>query len=346
VKIRSGPYSVPNVNKTSLVGEAGMLWNYPALAIAKPCAGSCVLIGQWAGLEFPDGRNANIDSGMWLHHMVSINSGSGRYDPTCYGKSSLPHVDVNASPSSAERYFSSGNERSRVHLDILGPGRTKWGYAMGAGDKLGYIVDLMNINTVDTTVYLTMYYDYFEGGLPSGWKNIRVIWLDANQCGTSEVWPPKQSGSFTVSTSKYSSGFDGEVIGMGAHVHDGGVSVDIQVNGQTTCTSQAGYGESVEYVQKPGMGHGGGGSAGGHGGHGGGMGHISSMTQCYLEPVGEAGVRRIKAPIALKVPKLSKGQSWSAAGKYDYDKYGGMKNAKGSQDEIMVISLVFIAANS
>jgi hypothetical protein len=319
-----------------------MLWNYPDLAITKPCS-TCVLVGQWAGLEFADGSNANIDHGMWLHHMVVINSGSGRYDPTCYGMPSLPHVDVNASPSSSERYFSSGNERTQVHLDVLGNGKTKWGYQLGSGDRFGFIVDLMNINGDDKTVYLTMYYDYFEGSLPSGWRNVRVIWLDANQCGTSEVWPPKQSGTFSVSTSRYSASFEGDVLGVGAHLHDGGAGADIMAGGTLVCGSKAGYGESKEYrqtINMKGMGTG-----GGHG-HGGDMPHISSMSQCYLESVDAANTRGIRAAEKLGVLKLTKGQSWYVNGKYDYDKYGGMKTSSGRQDEIMVISLIFIAANS
>jgi hypothetical protein len=318
-----------------------MLWNYPDTSITKPCGG-CVIVGQWAGLEFPNGNNANIDGGMWLHHMVSINSGSGRWDATCYGMPSLPHVDVNASPSSSERYFSSGNERTQVHLDVLGNGKTKWGYYMGSGDRIGFIVDLMNINTEDKTVYLTMYYDFFEGSLPSGWRNVRVIWLDANQCGTSEVWPPKQSGQFTVNTSRYTSTFDGDVLGVGSHLHDGGARSDVMAGGSKACTSMAGYGETKEYLQKAGMGHGGG---GGHG-HGGDMPHISSMSLCYLEEVSKENPRGMNRADKLSVLKLTKGQTWYSTGQYDYDKFGGMKNARGNQDEIMVISLVYIAANS
>lgn len=65
VKIRSGPYKVPNMLKTNPTGERGMLWNYPDLQIERPCSGDCTLLKQLAGLEYSNGSNANIDSGMW-----------------------------------------------------------------------------------------------------------------------------------------------------------------------------------------------------------------------------------------------------------------------------------------
>jgi hypothetical protein len=67
VKIRSGPYIVPNMNKWAIpTGERGMLWNHRDLNIEKPCSGDeCTILKQWAGLEFANGTDANIDSGMW-----------------------------------------------------------------------------------------------------------------------------------------------------------------------------------------------------------------------------------------------------------------------------------------
>lgn len=85
VKIRYGPYSVIGTNKTSITGESGMLWNYPDTNVAKPCT-ECTIVGQVAGLEYPDGRNANVDTGMWLHHMVHFTTGPGRWDPTCFNR--------------------------------------------------------------------------------------------------------------------------------------------------------------------------------------------------------------------------------------------------------------------
>jgi hypothetical protein len=68
LKIRYGPYKVPNMSKKSVVGESGVLYNYPDLKIEKPCE-ECILLGINAGLEYPNGSDANVATGMWLHHV-------------------------------------------------------------------------------------------------------------------------------------------------------------------------------------------------------------------------------------------------------------------------------------
>ena len=50
------------------MGEPGMLWNWPDNGIDKPCT-NCMVFGMDTGLEYTDGTNANIDTGMWLHHV-------------------------------------------------------------------------------------------------------------------------------------------------------------------------------------------------------------------------------------------------------------------------------------
>jgi hypothetical protein len=52
------------MGKKSLSGHAGMLENYPDTNVEKPCE-ECTLLFQSAGLEYPNGTNANIDTGMW-----------------------------------------------------------------------------------------------------------------------------------------------------------------------------------------------------------------------------------------------------------------------------------------
>jgi hypothetical protein len=69
IKMRYGPYSVPNAQHKNFLGEMGTLFNYPDLDVKRPCTGECILLGLNADLEYADGSNANIGNGMWLHHV-------------------------------------------------------------------------------------------------------------------------------------------------------------------------------------------------------------------------------------------------------------------------------------
>jgi hypothetical protein len=269
--------------------------------------------------------------------MVHLTIGAGRQDPTCFGRASLPHVDVGASPANSERYFSSGNERTHVAIDKLGTA-TKYGYHLRPQDKFAFIVDLMNMNSMsiiyrilpsnllivcaveDKTVYLTMTYDLVDGPLPAGWKDVKVVWFDANQCGTSEVNPPQQSGKFVISSGTWKPNFEGEILGVGGHLHDGGQVVNIQAGNVVTCASTAKYAETSEYKF-------GGMKMGAAGGVA--TDHISSMNTCYFEE--------------MKVRTLAPDQVWQIKAHYDYDKSEGNKNERGRQESIMAIALMYVA---
>jgi hypothetical protein len=74
VKVRYGPYKVPNMNKITrtLTGnEEGALWNYPDQNIQKPCAGDCMIVGIRPDYEDLNGESVNVDAGHWLHHVNS-----------------------------------------------------------------------------------------------------------------------------------------------------------------------------------------------------------------------------------------------------------------------------------
>jgi hypothetical protein len=134
--------------KKNIMNEGGALWNCGDAEIEKPCE-ECTLLGLVAGLEYPNGTNANIDSGMWMHHMVAFTVGPGRWDPTCIQEpTSLPHFGVGTKPSESERSFSSGNERTPLSLvnrkEFLNG--EKMGYHLRKEDHYRFIVDLMNVS--------------------------------------------------------------------------------------------------------------------------------------------------------------------------------------------------------
>jgi hypothetical protein len=66
IKIRTGPYLVPGMNRQNPYSKHwGMLETYYDTDVNKPCAGDCNILRQIAGLEYANGTNANIDSGLW-----------------------------------------------------------------------------------------------------------------------------------------------------------------------------------------------------------------------------------------------------------------------------------------
>jgi len=310
-----------------------------------------VILGMNAGLEYADGGDANTDTMMWLHHMVLFNIGKGANDATCtvFG---LPHVIVGSLPASSERIFSSGNERTMVFFNPPGLKGTDQnvGYPVHPADRFGLIADLMNMNPQSKQVYMTMYYDYVEDH-PQGWGEVKPVWFDVAQCGTSEVGGGTAGSSFKISAAPWSANFEGEVLSIGGHIHDGGTHLDVTMNGKVACTSKATYGSNAEAKARADIIKEGGippldlkvkdtGDHAGMAGHAGGQ-HIIAMSVC-----GESVEGNGSPNSPLNVKTVAKGQSWALNAYYDYKQRQGMKNNRGGMDNVMGISIMFVKAKN
>jgi hypothetical protein len=112
--------------------------------------------------------------------MVAFTVGPKRMDPTCIGKMSLPHMLMNSNPSQSERFFSVGNEKTPSSFNPPWVKDQVMGYHLYDSDKFSFIVDLMNQNKEDKTVYMYLTYDYLDGR-PQGVDNIRVCLVERDQ---------------------------------------------------------------------------------------------------------------------------------------------------------------------
>lgn len=270
-------------------------------------------------------------------------------DPTCVGKMSLPHILIGSDPGHSERLIASGNERSQTRFNSPYTPNARLGYFMRPADQFRLIVDFMNENKEDKTVYMTITYDYVEGH-PKEFEEFKSVWFDAAQCGTSEVAPPQGKTQFTIGPVDWIANLDAEIMGAGGHLHDGGQSVVLTVDGQVICDSEATYGTTSSNGTVKVGGMGGGGAMGAmtrvqtglnrmvaHGGPEegamGGMGdvtkqeHIVAMSPCFGKTIG--------------LTHIKKGQKWSITGTYNYDKHAGM--AEGDkQSNVMAIAMMFV----
>jgi hypothetical protein len=156
--------------------------------------------------------------------MVHFNTGNGTKDYVAMSSNQkttrpivsgtcLPFISIGSSPERSERYFVTGNERSVVNYHQGGSDMSKGtAYHLSPGDKFSYLVELMNMNMADQTVYITMTYDIIDGPLPAGWKQTRTIYLDANSCDTSEVQPKQEKGQFSIKSKPWTPNVEGKII--------------------------------------------------------------------------------------------------------------------------------------
>jgi hypothetical protein len=256
--------------------------------------------------------------------MVAVTIGPSRWDPTCYHMpdNSLPHVVVGSDSANSERFFAAGNERTTLDLTGAKVGGKNTAYFIGKEDKFRFIVDMMNMNMEDRTMYLTMTYEFVDGPLPSGWKSIKPIWLDVNQCGTSEVHAPHADQKFTITSKPWTPNIEGDIAFTIGHLHDGGLNLEFFTNDKTMqCDSVAKYGEKPEFVYA--------GNTKMMNGDLLAKEHISTMTTCTHD---NSAVKRVE-----------KNQTWTIKGHYDYGKRAG-NIADGEQMDIMGLGIVFVEA--
>lgn len=265
--------------------------------------------------------------------MVHFNTGPRRWDPAAYGEfSCLPHEGVNTmggyklgmgslSAKNTERYFVTGNERLPFHF--YNPSLDKKdasGYQLDAQDKFFFLVELMNMNMKDSSVYITMTYDILDGKLPAGWSDVKTVFLDANACKSSEVASPKGKTKFEISSKAWRPNIEGRIVDSMGHLHDGGIDIDITTHGKPLCKAVATYAGSPEYVYRE--------VAMEMHGDKVAKEHISAMPGC--------GSKNIA------ITHMKRDQSWITRGKYDYTQRAANLEA-GSPSEVMAISIIIVA---
>jgi hypothetical protein len=232
VQVDYGPFTIPAASG----GTLGQIHNQAVFGIPAPCT-DCYITDIIPGLVYNNGAggspgtNANLDSGVILHHMLASNPGTGKQDLTCPG--SGPGL-------TGERVFAAGNERTHMHLP------TGFGYQQGENSNWNMIYHLVNRNTTTKTVYIEMKFRYVAQADP-----VRPMWLDidgmGSSCGDSEYTIPQ---GYSDTHASWTSTISGRIVGMSGHMHD------VDITGANACTNHCanegnGIAVSAELVGGP-----------------------------------------------------------------------------------------------
>ncbi|KAL1845032.1 hypothetical protein VTK73DRAFT_1306 [Phialemonium thermophilum] len=307
VKILYEPMLVPGMMDETTGGMA----DFDVVDAPMPCH-DCLITGFLPSLQFEDGTVANANTSMSLHHAVFANL--NRTDTTC------PDWE-------GERFLAAGNERTA--LDLTLGGTRKAGYYVGRHDVGAVVMELMNEAMDPRTVRLSVEWEFLGSGVADGFDVAVPLWLDVTgPCGSSSVDVSGEGDVFDVTMSPpWASPFGGDLLVMNGHLHDGGVRLDVFVNGRRACESVARYGESEGFVVPP---SGSSMDSGMHNHQGGGGGEadmvrISSISACH-------NLGRVEPGVELGITAF-----------YNFTEHPGMQDRQGGLEPVMGIELVHIA---
>jgi len=179
--------------------------------VQGPCTG-CVVTAMEATIRYPDGKEANVDTGSWLHHIALFGSGAG-----------------------GGSLWAAGNERPTIRLN----NQKKYGLQIPASFML--MIDLMVEDTKAKNLTLEITYDHIPTGASTGYKAATMYWLTIGE-------PKAKTGQYKFTTMPTTSSVSGSLLYAIGHMHDGGTNMNLFVSGKMVCKSVMHYNARAGYV--------------------------------------------------------------------------------------------------
>jgi hypothetical protein len=226
----------------------------------SPCGlGSCYVTAMEATIRYPDGKEANVDTGAWLHHIAMFGSGTG-----------------------GGSLWACGNERPTLRLN------DKYNYGIDWPRTYMMMIDLMTEVKEPKSLTLEVTYEIAAKGT-GGYKPATMYWL------TLGADREAKDGKYSFSTQSSRVTSNGKLLYSIGHMHDGGTDMQLFVDssmvgigGKPVCTSvmhydnkpAAGAMEGMDMGAAKPAAHGGHSRRDGHGGHGAPGDHISAPGAC------------------------------------------------------------------
>ncbi|KAF2436095.1 hypothetical protein EJ08DRAFT_226050 [Tothia fuscella] len=189
-----------------------------------PCPGGCYVTAMQATIKYPDGKEANIDTNAWLHHIAMFGSGAG-----------------------GGSIWACGNERPTLRLN------TEKNYGIDFPTAFMLMIDLMTESTAPKQLTLDITYEWVPK-TASGYKAASMYWLTIGE-------PAAKSGIYKFNSMPSTATVNGDLLYAIGHMHDGGSDMRLFINGKQVCKSIMHYNLRPGYTppsgSMAGMSHGG-----------------------------------------------------------------------------------------
>lgn len=164
-----------------------------------------------------------------LHHFVI--GAIGKTDTACpdrqyYGVKSQPLI---------------GSGMERTPIDFADP----YAIQVEDTDAWGAVWHLMNMTNTPKTVYVKYTLGIQYGADATNTRFLTPFWADARTCPAGTTWDVPGNGGpngIETMTKTWTMPFDGYIVGVGGHMHDGGISMTTKhEDGTLICENLASY---------------------------------------------------------------------------------------------------------
>ncbi len=164
-----------------------------------------------------------------LHHFVigAIN----KEDTACPGRA--------IAGFKVQPLIGSGMERTPISFP------DPYAIQVGALDQWGAVWHLMNMTATPKTFYVQYKLGIQYGANSTNTRPVTPFWADSRTCPAGTTWNVPGNGGFgsvESNTKSWTMPFDGYIVGLGGHLHDGGISITTtHEDGSLICENDASY---------------------------------------------------------------------------------------------------------
>jgi len=239
VRLLYGPYKLKAANSTVKVGN-GMSMDRGGTSyswmVDDDFPRDITTLEVSAELQDEKFQRTDTKDGIYNHHIVFMDlSPSPAPAFACEGRA--------AKMTSPSVYIAGATEVGNMRFAAT-KGDIKSGYYLTKDRKVTNMIDVINYNNVERTVYVSAEIEYIPGKAP-GYLDARQERVDPGMCGGpngAAIHPPKGVSKFSVNSTGIVVARDGYLVNIRGHVHDGGIDILLKVNGKEVCDSTAAYG--------------------------------------------------------------------------------------------------------
>jgi len=194
--------------------------------------GDITILSAKVSLVFEDGKTADAKNGIYNHHVVFTDTDKRPIALlACPGQKAKPALPVSVTVGTGEENTSFQYAPESGEID--------GGYYVGKRDTLLLAAELVNYSSEKKRVYALIDIDYVPG---KGKSDISSETVQVGMCGGAiGIRPPPGQKKFSMASKAMTVQYDGYIFGIRGHLHDGGVSVPVQINNKTVCESKANY---------------------------------------------------------------------------------------------------------